>query len=160
MTIRFSPWPLLLLLWGPGSHAAVLVRNVRTWDGPHYTRLVFELSAPVTPHVFTLTHPRRLVVDLPSSMPPEAHITASGPIIQQVRTGRLPHGGERFVFVLRHAVRRHVFLLKPYPPYGYRLVVDMRDGGAPASPPELPRRTESAQSRRKLVIAIDPGHGG
>ena len=133
---------------------------MRTWEGPRYTRLVFELSAPVTPHLFALSNPRRLVVDLPvAALMPGALQGGSGPIVRDIRSGRLPTGGTRFVVDLRRPVRRHVFLLKPYPPYGYRLVVDLREAGSTVvAMPAKPGRQPVAG--RKLVIAIDPGHGG
>src|SRR5437588_10870423 len=42
-----------------------LVMGVRIGEHPASTRFVLELSDPVTPRVFTLASPDRLVVDLP-----------------------------------------------------------------------------------------------
>ena len=53
-------------------------------------------------------------------------------------------------------VRPKDFTLKPVPPYGHRLVVDLfmpePEGAAPA-----PRQPEGL---RDVIVAVDPGHGG
>ncbi|MDP6190502.1 MAG: AMIN domain-containing protein, partial [Gammaproteobacteria bacterium] len=55
---------LCLLSFGSG---AADVKNVRIWPAPDSTRVVLDISAPVTYEVIRLASPERLVIDLPAS---------------------------------------------------------------------------------------------
>jgi len=76
-----------------------------------------------------------------------------GPLVRDVRVGPRPDG-VRFVIDLKKTAESHVFLLNPYPPYGYRLVIDFRAPQVASPVPVMPA------AHRGLIIAIDPGHGG
>lgn len=151
--ISQAAW-ILLFAAASMAHAGVTVRGFRAWQGPQYMRLVFDLSGSVSDRTFALSNPDRLVVDLkgvspvlpPTSIPP-------GPLVRGLRVGPHP-GGVRFVIDLKQAAQSHVFLLNPYPPYGYRLVIDFRAPETKSPAPVI------AGARRGLIIAIDPGHGG
>jgi len=159
----------VLTLWVAQAQA-VSVKNLRKWQAPDYTRLVFDLSGPVQQNVFTLHDPERVVIDLKSAHlnRPLPDLSFSGPVVKDVRTG--DHGtGLRVVVDLKRSVQTNAFVLKPYGQYGYRLVIDFQhkeagtqanastaqpSGPAPSSTPS------SASPRRDLIIAVDPGHGG
>ena len=50
---------------GPAAHSEPIVMSARVGEHPGLTRFVLELSDPVTPRVFTLANPDRVVLDLP-----------------------------------------------------------------------------------------------
>jgi N-acetylmuramoyl-L-alanine amidase len=155
----------VLTLWVAQAQA-VSVKNLRKWQAPDYTRLVFDLSGPIQQNVFTLHDPERVVIDLKSAHlnRPLPDLSFNGPVVKDVRTG--DHGsGLRVVVDLKRSVQTNAFVLKPYGQYGYRLVIDFQHKEAdtqadtsttkPSGPPPT-----SVSPRRDLVIAVDPGHGG
>ncbi len=56
---------LPLLLLSSALHADV--KDVRVWQSPDKTRLVFDLSSPAEHKIFTLSNPDRVVIDLSDS---------------------------------------------------------------------------------------------
>ena len=138
-------------------HGAEL-EGIRMHQAPDHTRVVFDTSAPVEYRVFMLERPRRVVVDLRDTRLRRGFQTpkAKGDVIERVRRGRRPRGTYRVVLDVAREVRPKDFTLKPVPPYGHRLVVDLfmpePEGAAPA-----PRKPEG---RRDVIVAVDAGHGG
>ena len=153
-----------LLLTGLG-HAADLaeVKALRVWAGPDHTRAVFDVSGPLQYKLFALANPDRLVLDVRAANLASG-FAASDPngLLAGVRTGKQGTNDVRVVFDLKQGVRPKTFLLPPAEKLGYRLVVDLypQQGKAAAAP--IVRTVESAQpgTGRKVIVAIDAGHGG
>lgn len=143
------------------AQAGVVVEEIRTWNGPDHTRVVFDLSAPVEHNIFTLDAPHRAVIDLPETTLAGSlvdDIRDEGPI-QRVRTGRRGDG-TRVVLDLSQALETESFLVAPNEQYGHRLVVDLQHGGQAAEQPRAPVHTADEAIRDAFVVAIDAGHGG
>jgi len=161
-----------LCLWCLGPALAVAataeVQGLRLWAAPDHTRIVFDVSGPVTPNIFSLHNPERLVIDVKSARAAAALKTRgqSGGIVKRVRTGKRSKGGLRIVLDLTQAVRPSSFTLKPGGRHGHRLVVDLYNPdtpGAKKSPQASTRKPAAVQQQarlRDLVVAIDAGHGG
>ena len=150
----------IILVWvivsvGVAS-AATVIEDVRTWDGPTHTRVVFDLSAAPDHRLFTLTGPDRAVIDLAAGHIDPALVDGirdTGPI-QRIRTGRR-EAGIRIVLDLDRALDARAFTMEPNATGGHRLVVDLgRDGEKP------PVQTAKRRSAEPFVVAIDAGHGG
>ena len=136
------------------------VQGVRLWASPESTRVVLDLSAPMTHRVFSLSGPPRLVIDLDNSrVSPAAEIAEARGVVSRVRTGARPEGALRVVLDLNQSAEAHSFVLEPNDIYGYRLVVDLASaaGGAAAV---IRRPRPTAAGARPVVVAIDAGHGG
>ncbi|TJY60929.1 AMIN domain-containing protein [Sinimarinibacterium sp. CAU 1509] len=125
-------WGLVVavLMMAPSVWAAQL-RDLRLWDGPESTRIVFDLSDDVRYTVFTLANPDRVVVDLDGLSPKEVAriegIEGKG-LVQRLRSG--PRGdGVRVVFDVASTVFVNNFELPPSDEYGHRLVVDLARPG-------------------------------
>lgn len=151
----------------PAAQASpVSVQNVRKWQAPDYTRLVFDLSGPVERKVFALHDPERVVIDLQSAHlnQPLPKLQFDGPVIDSLRTG--DHGSDlRVVVDLKKPAQTNAFVLKPYGQYGYRLVIDFKHAEAKpdtagAKPEPVPESAPPAARKRDIVIAVDAGHGG
>ena len=158
-----------LILFSLGSMAAQ-IDNVRIWPEPAKTRLVLDLSAPITFKQFTLENPDRLVIDIPagkfsadlSSLTWPAPITTLRYAQHDVTTLRL-------VIDLKNKVNPKVFTLAASGPYGDRLVIDLFNITANTSTPTIaaampgkpaqPRIPEKA-ANKAFIVAIDAGHGG
>jgi len=162
-----------LCLWCLGQALALAapaeVQGLRLWAAPDHTRVVFDISAPITHKIFSLRNPDRLVIDVPDTVTSKGLDIRNkrGGIIKGVRTGKRGKG-VRIVLDLTQPARPNSFILKPGGQYGHRLVVDLQDPDAKKQsrqklPPEATKtRPASAQKPRlrDLVIAIDAGHGG
>ncbi len=163
--MRLAPALVSLVLVPALAQAEpVAVHNLRMWQAPDNTRLVFDLSAPLEHRLFTLKDPERVVVDMENAqlLGTLPALEASDPLIAALRTGSHGERRLRVVLDLKQAVRPRTFVLKPYGQYGHRLVIDLypvsaasETDEARAAPPVPPQGKP-----RDWVIAIDPGHGG
>lgn len=149
----------------PAHAAPVTINNLRVWPAPDHTRLVFDLSGPIDHHLFTLTNPDRLVVDLDNARLKDAlpAVDTTGPIVGAVRSGSRGEDGLRVVVDLKAVVQPRSFILKPYDQYGYRLVIDLFDAAQQAAQEvqeAKPAPSVPAPAHRDLIVAIDAGHGG
>jgi N-acetylmuramoyl-L-alanine amidase len=141
--------------------SAADVNAVRLWRAPDHTRLVLDLSEAAEFSTLSLDNPERFVIDLSQSRL-TASLTAlplEGTPLSGVRSGIRQGADLRLVFDLSASVRTSVFLLPPNDTTGHRVVVDLFDK-TPTEEPEPVLSVESLESRRDIVIAIDPGHGG
>lgn len=162
---------LLSTLLAAVPAAATELRDVRIWDGPQNTRVVFDLSGAAEHRVFTLADPERVVIDLDGVSPGDlsSELPEDG-IIAGLRSARQPDGRLRVVLDLSGDARARSFALQPQADYGHRIVVDLatagggqdRGGSAPeAEDAAAPAVAPVARLERKdIVIAIDAGHGG
>jgi N-acetylmuramoyl-L-alanine amidase len=163
---RCLTWLALLLgLVSTGTQAgSVTVDHLRLWHAPDNTRLVFDVSAPLSHRLFTLRNPDRLVIDidnarLKTTLP---EVSDPGPWLAGIRSGMFDQHTLRIVLDLKSAVRPRTFLLKPAGDYGHRLVIDLYGIESIVGPNVvLPESKPSHRDvKRDLVVAIDPGHGG
>ena len=165
---------LVSLMALPAPAAAVDVKNIRIWPAPDHTRVVLDIDRPVEYALFVLRDPDRVVVDLrdarlakrvPGARPGDrllARIRAA----QRKRAERQARDGTRndlrVVLDMKQRVRPKSFLLKPNRKYGHRLVIDVYPAGGEATETTLPKRVAGGapEGRRKVVVAVDAGHGG
>jgi len=117
-----------------------------------------------------------------------ARVQNSDPYIAGIRFGRRSPGTLRIVLDLKVETRPQLFALKPVAEFGHRVVLDLypvtpvdplmafleglpettggdnvTGPGTPASAQErIPasRPEARAQARRRITVAVDPGHGG
>ncbi len=124
------------------------------------TRAVFLLDRSVSYKLFQLRNPDRVVLDLHDARLDAGFGSPQGAgLVRDVRIGARPDSGVRFVFDMRQGVQPRSFLLPPTPDApGYRLVLELTPDGKVRSyaAPEL----SAADGGRKVVVVIDPGHGG
>ena len=151
------PLVLLSLLSALPASAAVTVHQIRQWQAPDHTRLVFDLSGPVEHRSQLLANPARLQIDIDQAAP-AAGLTLDGDGVRHVGMTISRDGNTlRVVLALKADVQPKSFLLKPAGPYGHRLVVDLHPHGAVsrAAPPAA-ARPAPGRSRR---AGRPPGRG-
>ena len=167
--LRFINLCVALLLLVSLNATAADIKNVRIWPAPDSTRVVLDISDPVTYEVIRLANPERLVLDLPASrlQTSVAKLDFKGSPIASIRSSQRPDNKLRLVVDLHHKVNAKVFALAPNQSYGNRLVIDLTnykvEGAKVSSPPSKQQAIKSLDvlnSQRDIVIAIDPGHGG
>lgn len=117
---------VLAMLVTPVATAAEL-RDLRLWESPESTRVVFDLDGDIRHKIFTLSNPDRVVVDIAGisgkAMKKINAVQGLG-IVDRLRSG--PRGdGLRVVLDVKGSVFANSFELKPNEEYGHRLVVDI-----------------------------------
>lgn len=154
----------LLVLASSFAARATEVEDIRMWQAPDHTRLVFDLSASVSYELFTLNNPNRVVIDLKDthSNAPFNGLDFTGSPIQSLRTGVRNDSTLRIVLDLSTAVDPRSFTLAPNSEFGDRLVVDLYEPDAVIDIPAPLTVTSAplAEEKRDIVVAISAGHGG
>ena len=144
--------------WVP-SVVAAEINSVRLWRAPDNTRLVFDVDGDIDYKVFSLENPHRLVIDITNitNQPSVAKLDFKNSPITKIRTAQRSPKDLRIVLDLKSAVNPKHFTLKANEQYSNRLVIDLYDKKRNVS-----RTVDELvkQSDRKIVIAIDAGHGG
>jgi N-acetylmuramoyl-L-alanine amidase len=127
------------------------------------TRVVLDLSAPVSSSVFTLDHPDRVVIDLNGAVidAHRLHLPAPEAPVRLIRVAPRGSGNVRVVLDLDRQLRPHLVGGEPGSERA-RLVVDLVAPGTVPQPLAAPAVAPTVEyaAPRDLVIAIDAGHGG
>lgn len=174
----------------PAVSTAADIKAARVWAGPEYTRVVFDLSGPATYKMSQGDTPGSVVLDIAGSAVAGDFVAPGGQGLFKSMTAGKQGGSARMVATVDPKAKPKSFLLKPAGDYGYRLVLDLYPGGQsdpgdnPVSddtasvadaPAEAAVATAPRGSRgktvpagkppmlaaeRKVVVAIDAGHGG
>ncbi len=148
---------LLLLCWLLPAQAAIVIGSARVWPAPDYTRLTLESDQPISHHMFTVSNPDRLVIDLDEVETSNALnelpklIGEGDAYIKSVRIGHYKPGVMRLVLDLKNEVSPQLFVLKPVGIYGYRLVLDVY----PARDPLMGLLNPSAVSAPVAMLQLD-----
>ncbi len=170
----------LLACWGLTPAMAAEVQGVRSYRAPDYTRLVFDLDAPLE-YTLDTRDPVQVVIDLErSSLASDlSGFKLDGTPIASINSSKLESGNVRIVLALNAKVKPQSFTLGKNEQYGDRLVIDLYDIDAPAaSGSNTSSAASSTDSRgesdaiaaltasldpggkRDIVVAISAGHGG
>ena len=147
-------------IWSAAA-AATDVVGIRAWPAPDHTRVVFDVSGPLEHTIFRLDNPQRLVIDIRNArlLRGVSGKRQADELIKRMRFGRRNGQDLRVVMDLHGPVTPKSFLLTPSGNYGYRLVVDVRRTGAARVSAAAASKPADARLRR-VVVAIDAGHGG
>jgi N-acetylmuramoyl-L-alanine amidase len=146
--------------------APVSVHNLRLWQAPDNTRLVFDLSGPLEHRLNTLSDPERIVIEMDNARLEDglAALDVSQSYIAAIRAVEPANGKLRITLELKRPVRPKSFVLRPAGQYGHRLVIDLNDEAVATALPDPESRaappTYEVLAPRDLVVAIDAGHGG
>ena len=135
------------------------IESVRLWHSPDYTRLVIDLSEVAEHQLTTLKNPDRLVIDL---VDVDLKTTLDKLDLNKTPISAIRHAARnktdlRIVLDLKNSVSPKSFTLKANEKYGNRLVVDLY-GMTKSVSKTVDKILE--RKNRKIIIAIDAGHGG
>lgn len=156
---------LLLALWAlmlaSFTVAGSKIVDVRLWQAPDNTRIVFDLASPVEHKIFTLDNPPRVVLDIDNvsfNKSFDALDIKNSPILN-IRSAKKGQNNLRVVFDLREQVKLKSFLLRKNAEADDRLVVDLFQK---SQSKQVIAKTvgDVKKHNRDLIIAIDAGHGG
>lgn len=151
---------LLTLIAAPAFAAEV--SGFRVWTDPEKTRAVIDLTERTEYRVFTLQDPDRVVIDIDGAgvkRTLDFEQDHAG-VINNVRHGEAENKTLRVVFDLSANSKIKSFMLDPTGQYGHRLVIDLYPEGSAAKAAPLKQVASPGNSERKVIVAIDAGHGG
>lgn len=140
---------------------AASLNDIRLWDAPTQTRVVFDLSGDVEHRIFTLSSPERVVIDIPDTAlnVSLSKFKAGNSPIKGIRSGVRNGADLRLVLDMKERKRPRSFLLPPNDRYGHRLVIDFEKEDTIGDLIERRMELETGGDR-DIIIAIDAGHGG
>jgi len=151
----------LMLICASGANADV--QDVRVWQSPDKTRLVFDLSRAHEHKIFTLSNPDRVVIDIADAknLANLDGLDTRSTAIRSVRTGTRNKTDLRIVIDVAEAVKASSFPLAPNDVYkDNRLVVDLEPVNKAQVVAPVRQDNTYDDSKRDIIIAIDAGHGG
>ena len=137
--------------------AQAVLKDMRINAEKDRTRLVLDLSNEVRYKIFTLNNPNRLVVDLftiRKTNKIKSSTKAKG-LIDTIRVAKNTPTKLRVVIETKQIVLYKVNMLKSSQKRDSRLVIDLKgmyEGSQKVA--------ASAINNSKMIIAVDPGHGG
>ena len=179
---RFPPFfsSAFALLLASGSLSAADLRDMKLLEDDVGTRVVLNIQGTSEYKLFTLANPERLVLDLSQArLAPGFRLPAPNGAIANVRTGQPAPGTLRIVFDLGAAMATHSRV--EHDGSLTRLIVELSSPAVvvmatpalvrvatneltiPSVDARMPAKTLQdviGTGQRKLVVAIDAGHGG
>src|SRR5512143_3458160 len=164
--------------------AAARVASARLWPSREYTRLIIEAPAPIPHRLLTQREPPRVALELDGVGDPTElevlpfRLQASDPYIAAIGLTVPVPGSVRLLLDLKTETQPQLFALAPVAGFGHRLVLDLyplapldplmaaleqkraEEGARASARPAPPGGDAKPAGRRKILVAIDPGHGG
>lgn len=145
------------------------VNSLRYQIADDRTGIIFDVNRAIPHRITSYKNPHRLAIDFyttkllkPLTQPPVNHALLRG-----VRSAIRDKNNLRVVVDLKKAVKYKSFSLKPSKRYGHRLVINLLNtkntGAALNTKPskKAKRIIKTVKNKlRKIVVAIDAGHGG
>lgn len=140
------------------SLAQNILKDIRISSSNDDSRIVIDLHEKSSSNIFSLDSPNRLVIDLKNTKLKKGFKLPSYPRknIRNIRFSKGDASQLRLVIDLSSAFEYSYFDLPRGALYDHRLVIDLKSNNTPI-------KNNSAQSsvaERKVVVVIDPGHGG
>jgi len=150
---------LCMYILALGDVYAAQIDRLRVWSSPNNTRLVFDISAPVSYEILQLSNPDRIVVDIKNTTIAQA-LPRRAPghsVILAIRSSVRNKHDYRVVLDVNTKVESQGFLLKPTGHYGHRLVLDLKNHTHPKATvkfstptPSKPKLSNSKLSNLEL----------
>ena len=168
----------LILLLASNLAYAVNINDINFWKS---NRIAFDMTAPVSYNIFSLSSPYRLVIDFKNTRLAKKNwqVPAKHNLVKNIRSAFRNTRDLRVVLDLKQPVRTKSFLLKPDKSNGHRLVIEISPRSTSKTFKNIPKpkpvqtvkksTSKSSKSslfqhqlngKRDLIIAIDAGHGG
>ncbi|MBC9131959.1 N-acetylmuramoyl-L-alanine amidase [Frischella sp. Ac48] len=167
-----------------GFAAPAQMVAVRVWPSSTYTRVTLESNTALTYKQYMLTNPKRLVIDIDdlnlnaTFRNISTLVKTDDPYIKLIRVGQFDAKTVRLVIELKQDIKPNLFTLKPISEFKNRLVIDLypaQNNTGDDDPllallnefnkgqlddNEPPVTTTIQKDKNKIIVVLDPGHGG
>ena len=148
------------------SNDQATIESIRVRPSPERPRIVLDLSQPVDHTLFSLSNPKRLVIDIEKAKLGSErakkiieNLNYRGTPIKGMRTAARNAHDLRVVLELDEQVKPRSFVLQPILQYGHRLVIDLYEVAQQITP--ISKQVDRiSKQMRDVVVAVDAGHGG
>ena len=151
---------LLFSLIGPsGTVLALDLSGLRAGTEDGHTRVVIDVSAEPEYKLFQLDSPPRLVLDFRGGRDAGLSLPAAAGVVSGLRTGRQA-GQLRVVLDLKRVVKPRSLVLPAAAGESRRLVLDLYEANATVPAVHKTLSAVEPPLARKVLVAIDAGHGG
>ena len=136
-----------------------LVKDIRISDSVESSRIVIDIQKAPSSKVFYLQNPERVVVDISSAKLGNNFKSSklTGKLVRGIRFANREKSSLRIVFDLDGRVKHKYFTLPRSGKSDHRLVIDLEKFD---SLTERNKISPKNSQGRKIIVVIDPGHGG
>ena len=148
----------IFLLFCQVSLAQNILKDIRISSSNDDSRIVIDLHEKSSSNIFSLENPDRLVIDLKNTKLKKGFKLSTYPR-ESIRNIRFSEGNGsqlRLVIDLSSTFKYSYFNLPKGALYDHRLVVDLKSNDSPIKNNSV----QHSVAERKVVVVIDPGHGG
>ena len=148
----------IFLLFCQVSLAQNILKDIRISSSNDDSRIVIDLHEKSSSNIFSLENPDRLVIDLKNTKLKKGFKLSTYPR-ESIRNIRFSEGNGsqlRLVIDLSSTFKYSYFNLPKGTLYDHRLVVDLKSNDSPIKNNSV----QHSVAERKVVVVIDPGHGG
>ena len=148
----------IFLLFYQVSLAQNILKDIRISSSNDESRIVIDLHEKSSSNIFSLENPDRLVIDLKNTKLKKGFKLSTYPR-ESIRNIRFSEGNGsqlRLVIDLSSTFEYSYFNLPKGTLYDHRLVVDLKSNDSPIKNNSV----QHSVAERKVVVVIDPGHGG
>jgi len=148
---------MMIFSFANEAESKSVLKDVRISQSDNETRLVLDLTEKVKYKLFTLNRPDRIVIDLYDTdlqKGLKTKIKKSG-LINEIRIARNNSRRIRMVIETSEILFYQLSAIPKNPNPNHRLVIDLKRAFEGSQ-----KLAASSVNRKKLVVAIDPGHGG
>ncbi len=153
---------ILISLFNPRSLAwSSQITDIRTWSAPDHTRIVLDLTAPVSYESTSRENPPQMSLDLKGALrTPKREVAVNDLFLTKIVLTSQGRDKTRITLFQRKPLQATIFLLKPYEDKPHRLVVDLVDVALERKQEEERQHQKEGQLKGTKTVVIDPGHGG
>ncbi len=148
----------IFLLFCQVSLAQNILKDIRISSSNDDSRIVIDLHEKSSSNIFSLENPDRLVIDLKNTKLKKGFKLSTYPreSIRNIRFSERNGSKLRLVIDLSSTFKYSYFNLPKGTLYDHRLVVDLKSNDSP----QTNNSAQHSVAERKVVVVIDPGHGG
>lgn len=150
------------------KNGSALIKSIAIRNGRNQQRVIIELDRSIEHKLFTLSTPERIVLDLKGARPKNnIKLNPDRPktLVSKLRYATRNQSDLRIVLDMAYKTKATTKLTKVG--NKYQLEILLADSNAKIAPvaakpvkKQVARNKAMGRSRRKFIVAIDPGHGG
>ena len=153
---------LLVLLSNTVYGNTANINNIRIWQSPENTMLIFDTSHQTQYTIAELDNPKRILVTIKANKMLKPLHSSSYKNTNIIKIKRYKNKGNIiFELTMRKQIKFKYYELEPFSNYGYRIVLDIDDTVHNVAKLNTEINYDNiTDKQRNIKIVIDPGHGG